>query len=686
MVEDDRIKMLLQQADRALEMFQEPTVNPSKEAETTTVVTTEHLKKVIENLELQLKAKTALCNKLEATVNKLLHSIDKLNSTGCKLEWNLSEEYFREVMQTYKAQLWFRKPLPPIIDGIYERLKARMEHEYEVEKRRTAFTMIECQNAVNQIRVEWEESLPVAVARSLTSENRVFASAADRSSKTGDVCEVVHYLVYLVFKMYNRASHILHSLKKKEAISLTSDESMIASKVQKSGEPSKESNESSVSIKWYHNPHTVLCKLVESARKSVYYSRSLYDEESCRNAITISVGKLMSKPTLNESLELLASIIALKEYVQVKKWRLELTNMMHRNIFQFKMLEVWHLIDCKDDWNTFRTSFFKAINSILSLVLIVRPEITEPVVKQLASVVKPSNRKEFDASCLALFSDRNIEPLFLFLEKTLATTPIPEYMSTYSWLFVYLGQTLALQFDAVANHETVLLNLVEDLRIDVKLMSALEKKDYVRAISITCSVIVGSINTPNTASGEENVRAKFAASTFFLCTRIGYLLNRTTKDGNKFWHESPLPGYCLIDYCEETTLRKVKKHSCLLRLPRFDDMPCDESDFEILGPEENVSTSKSAVEEKKVSSTLDEDLHDATCATAVNIRGLKIPALQKLLAEKHLSLIGKKRELQERLLTTGLYSMETPMKKRKVNLKPATAHHDNGDSDDSNNT
>lgn len=49
-----------------------------------------------EKLEQQLKAKTVLCHKLEATVNKLLLSIN--NSNGSKQE--LSEEYFLEVLQT----------------------------------------------------------------------------------------------------------------------------------------------------------------------------------------------------------------------------------------------------------------------------------------------------------------------------------------------------------------------------------------------------------------------------------------------------------------------------------------------------------------------------------------------------------------------------------------------------------
>lgn len=676
MAEEARINLLLQQADRALETIDEPS-SPLKDSDTAIqVAPMEHLKKTIESLELQLKAKTALCQKLEATVNKLLLCINNSNSNGSKHE--LSEEYFREVLQTYKAQLWFRKPIPPIVDGIYERFKARVEHEYEVEKRRTAFTMAECQNAVNQVRIEWEEAIPPPIVRLLTSDNRVFASAAERATKEGDTCEAVHYLIYLVFKMYNRAAHVLHTMKKKDAISLTSDEPMIVSKMlaAKVDEHFKGAEDATGSMKWHSNPHAALSKLVLSARKSVYYTRTLHDEESCREAITVSVSKLMSKPTLSESLELLASIIALKEYAHVKKWKLESSSIMHRDIFQYKMLEAWQSMDYKGDWSHFRTSFFRAINSLLAYALIVRSEIAEPLVKHLSSIVKPSNRKEFDACSLALLADRNVEPLFSFMGTTLATAPIPDYMSAYSWLFVYLVQVLALQFDSVTNHETILLNLIEDLRIDLKLMSALEKKDYVRAISITCSVVLGGIDPPNIPPGEEALRAKYTASAFFLCTRIGQLLNQGKKDGTKFWYDSPLPGYRLIDYGEEATLQKVRKQTHLLHLPRLENEPVDDTDFEQLelGVEETTSTTcKVASEEEEILPPLmvkkaiitkrgvADELEPPTA-----IRGLKIPALQQLLAEKHLSILGKKAELQQRLVETGAYTMEAPVKKRKL--------------------
>lgn len=686
MAEDERISVLLQQADRALVMADGEPASPSKGDPTSSVVTVEHLKKVIENLEQKLKTKTALCLKLEATVNKLLLSIS--NSNGSKQD--LSEEYFREVLQAYRAQLWFKKPIPPIVDAISERLRARVEHEYEVDKRRTAFTMTECQTAVSQVRAEWEEAVPPAVVRSLTSDNRVFASASDRSTKAGDPCEAVHYLVYLVFKMYNRAAYALHTLKKKD--SMAGGDPMTKMVAVKVDEPTKESEDTHGSMKWYNNPHSSLSKLLVSARRSVYYTRSLHDEESCRNAITVSVSKLMTKPTLNESLELLASIIALNEYAQVKMWRLAPSNFKHRDIFQFKMLEVWNLMQYKEGWSDFRTSFFKTINSLVAYALIARPEIAEALVKQLSSVVKTSNRKEFDASCLALLSEKNIEPLFSFLDKTLAVQPVPEYMTTYGWMFVFLVRFLAIKYDSTMNHETVLFNLIEDLHIDLKLASELEKKDYVRAISIVCSVILGSVNPPSV--DEETTRAKCTAAAFFLSSRIGCLLSHT-KDGTKFWNESPLPGYRLIDYCEEAALQKVKKHAHLFRLPFFNNAfhdDDDDADFELIESRtEEVASIQSSLgmEEQTVLSavqkeTMNNEVDSKPTQVPTSIHGLKVPALQQMLAERHLSIAGKKGELQQRLIDTGYYCAEAPLKKRKLHSKSGRkSRAEAADSDDS---
>ena len=173
----------------------------------------ESLKRRIEHLEQQLRVKTELCHKLEASITRIM----SVNSSEVQTSTqNLTEEYFDDTLKTWKAQVWFGKPVPPLVDAIYDKLRRRVEHDYETKTRRTAFTMTECQHLVSSTRKEWNDDLPLAITRSLTVDNRVFSSAHDRANGSGAVCEAVHYLIYLVFKLYNRAAHVLHSLKKKE--------------------------------------------------------------------------------------------------------------------------------------------------------------------------------------------------------------------------------------------------------------------------------------------------------------------------------------------------------------------------------------------------------------------------------------------------------------------------------------
>lgn len=277
------------------------------------------LRASIARLEKQLDAKTKLCEKLEATLCKMLGEARE----------DISRDYFHDQLQTWKAQVWFKRPVPSLVDGIYEALKLKIEHAYEVDKRRTAFTMIECENIVDEIREKWEKDIPLSVSRSLTVDNKVYASANERSNGAGNIVEAVHYLVYLVFKLYNRAAHVLHTIKKKEGFaSLNADTITLSQQLEiKEGKSTGVTVEAEVEsgTKWYDNPQAALLALIGKARKSVQLSMTMSTQGGCEKAIVLTVTKLIgsNKPNLAESLRAIASIIALREYAAARAWKFE---------------------------------------------------------------------------------------------------------------------------------------------------------------------------------------------------------------------------------------------------------------------------------------------------------------------------------------------------------------------------
>jgi len=315
-MEDDRITRLLRQAEIVAAGREDGGLAGTHSAEAGIEEVYEdgrmaELQAKISHLEKQLKAKDEVCKKLEGCLEKVLNSYPTRE--------DLSKEHFQEAMQLWSKQVWFKKPVPVLVDSHFEQLRQIIEREY-TDGRRTSYTMIECQRLVDNIRAKWEVDLPAAVKRVLNADNKVFSTAIERNSNSspGQVCEAVHFLVYLVYRLYNRAAHVLHTTKKQEDVSETKSKLQAVT----CGTEDSEFLSDIGDLKWYNNPYSSLNVYLTSARRTVKSAVSLKDAEECGHAITLSVAQLVgtSKPKLNDSLQYIASIISLKELAMTKGW------------------------------------------------------------------------------------------------------------------------------------------------------------------------------------------------------------------------------------------------------------------------------------------------------------------------------------------------------------------------------
>jgi hypothetical protein len=223
--------------------------------------------------------------------------------------------------------VWFAKQTPPAVDAVVEKVAGQIGKMYDT--RRTALTMMECFRMVDDTRREWQQELPVSILKALRINNQVFASKSEaRESSGGQECEAVHYLVYMVHKVYNRAAQVLATLKKRESFATLND-----MKHQKSATaPIDETMPMGVittgrtpltavitKVKWHDNPPISVA--LTTARNSVHCA-TFSDQEALERALTLTVAKLTTapKPKLAECLQCLASIMALVELAGAKEW------------------------------------------------------------------------------------------------------------------------------------------------------------------------------------------------------------------------------------------------------------------------------------------------------------------------------------------------------------------------------
>ena len=310
------------------------------------------------------------------------------------------------------------------------------------------------------------------------------------------------------------------------------------------------------------------------------------------------------------------------------------------------------------------------LDSMLAFAFVCRKTVDLSVLTSyLQKIIKPSHCNALEVALLALKDDNDCEPFYKFLESTVAPSALPEYLSFYPRVFVFLLQFFALDVTFEIDHETVLFNLMGDLSLiqDMTKLSQLEKKDYAQMISIVSSILI----TPYyPCKVEEESRNKYAAASYFLGSRLLYLLDneKREKESLQFWNESPVTGYKLSEYWEESAAGIVKQCAKRFKLPAVHNIYYDDDDDTHNSMEAHNDNEDTPVETDIENATVPVGIqHRAVGSTLpIPIGGLKKAELQTLLTARGLPSSGKKEELKQALVNTGAFSYETSVKKRKV--------------------
>ena len=352
------------------------------------------------------------------------------------------------------------------------------------------------------------------------------------------------------------------------------------------------------------------------------------------------------------------------------------------------MLECWNKISFSNNWNQFRIAVCRCLNSMFAFMILCRKTVNvEVLTSYLLDVVKPSHRLTLATALLALKDDNSFEPLYKFLESVVATSPTPEYLSFYPRLFVLLVEFFAMDGKHEISYETVLLNLPGDLSLiqDISNQSSLEKKDYAKMLSIVSSIWIAPYHPCKVA---DESRSKYAAASYFLGTRLYYLLDVCKKDNQstKFWHETPVPGYTLSDYLEESAAQIMKQNAHLFKLPAVTPISFIDDDDDIVLDSMDVDTE--AVEVEETPPAVMRGSAIVPSKSLIPLGGLKVPELKALLLARGLPSTGNKDELKQALVNTGDFSYEARVKKRKFTKNSKTkrgakevATHPDGSSD-----
>lgn len=674
----------------------------------------------ITELEEEVRSKDRLCRTLQTSLERILATSNAaattlnykqavnapttcrdgltavigLSSARGVNEDTVTTEHFRDTLAEWRNQVWFSKQLPIAVEATFEKLISRLVHMFEIEGRRTALTMQECFSIVDQdVRSRWEKNIPPGIVRGLTLNTSVHASHADaKMGVNGQQCKAVHFLVYFVHKLYNRSSQLLLSQKRKEAQTISTKEYL--SRAGKSIEVldtglqnTAASSRLAPKLKWYNNPSmTQEVDKCTEALQSTAFSNVI----SVETLLSLTVAKLINnnKPPLAESLEYLASIIALTALVARKSWKINRkialllavtvtltlgSILQHRAIFQFKIMELWHRLHQREGWNQYVINIWGCLHSLLAYAFICRGKGKLVLLFQsLEALLKSVHRKEYLSAIEQMNIDNNFEAMFLFLQSSVKVCS--DYYAFYPKAFVFLLQFIGVIEDTKVLPESVLLNLLVDIPIckDVTKLSSLEAKDYVKVISVLSTCMMDALDDFSyfARSAVEGERKKYLEAAAFLGNRLTFLLKvnlLTKEEQSKFWNNSE-EGYNLLDYCgeEETvTLKRSKLQRLdLPDLPAEDiSVPADakvlheDADAKVLHQEmsddepPNELTHELGTSSRNSRKTIAARPGDAT----LSLNGLKVDQLRKILAEKGLPTSGKKTDLQRRLSEFGGY-------------------------------
>ncbi len=175
------------------------------------------------------------------------------------------------------------------------------------------------------------------------------------------------------------------------------------------------------------------------------------------------------------------------------------------------------------------------------------------LIQRLSGMTRNMLRKELERSLQIVIKSGNPEPLWNALN---IVAPTPEYALFYSRAFVVLLDFVGI-IESNSMPETVLLHLIHDLRITpLPNLSALEKNDYVKVISILISTMLEPVTKQYDVPEEEGEeRRHYCEAAVYLGSKLRCIMKRdqlTVEEEQRFWTKSTIDGYMgLQEYCSD---------------------------------------------------------------------------------------------------------------------------------------
>lgn len=275
------------------------------------------LKQQLNALRIKLEGKSALCEKLQNALTRLMAS-----ERDTKREYDLTSEYLTATLALYQRQVWFSIKVPQVVDAVFNQLVTRVTNDINDSSRDRAFTHDECVELVEeQVRLAWEKNLPSTISNILCLNILVYSSHADQKNRNnGTKCEPIHFLVYLIRRLYNHITNYLflrrqkHSREDKMEKSCTELDRFGRGKEEETKDEEKDGR-----LRWQDNP---TCKedFVELLKTSHEINKCILTAEECTQAVKASVTKLCSKPVLAEVTKHICSIVTLQHRAASQDW------------------------------------------------------------------------------------------------------------------------------------------------------------------------------------------------------------------------------------------------------------------------------------------------------------------------------------------------------------------------------
>lgn len=349
---------------------------------------------------------------------------------------------------------------------------------------------------------------------------------------------------------------------------------------------------------------------------------------------------------------------------------------------------------------------FNGINSmVMYLYMCGGKDVVSDLMKYLRELTKGHSLKDLDIALQALMEAEDPEPLWNVL-RTFSSTA--EFGAFYAKAFVALLQFVAVH-KCTNMHETVLLNLVHDLKIcNISKLSVLEKHDYIKVISIIATVTLQGKGRNAVRTGDTG-RDKYYSAAIYIVKKLEMLLKvdkLEATDEMKFWTEPVIEEYVgLEEYCPD--MNRWRHVFPRVRLPKWNQQGlasrATELGATVLGNNLGLKGSRELEPvadgtpsgtllhlKEQIERTPSKRLRDSketteSLSAKVIKEGAKVADLRDLLRAAGLSTTGKKGELKKRLLEAGGFeaaSSKNCKRQRGPTETAALAEDDGGDESD----